>query len=361
METLRKVLDNVGKSAEVLSSPDGARILVLPHGGRVLGLFAPGSGENFLWTNPALQAPDSARAFFESDQWCNSGGDRTWLAPEADFFLPRFPDTSVYFQPREADPGQYRLVRDAVPRNNTGSAIQLENRLTLRSHRFHEDLSLRIVKRVEPAMNPLRQEPEFVRFVGLKYAGYSLWSALELSGGPTRACVGLWQLLQLPPAGEMLIPTYTRTVPRVFFGSIPAGDLAVEDRLVSYTMRADGEQKIGVSALTVTGRAGCLYSSGAEWSLVVRNFTVNPSGIYADTPWDDLSGPGYAVQACNVNSRELGRFNELEYHAPAVGGETGLSRCEDVSQVWAFRGPKELIRSLAAALLGAEAPQGRPS
>ena len=59
-----------------------------------------------------------------------------------------------------------------------------------------------------------------------------------------------------------------------------------------------------------------------------------------------------AVQACNVNS-QWGAFGELEYHVPAIGGPSGLTRCEDTSQVWAFRGGSERIRALAHLLLGA--------
>ena len=51
---LREVLDAVGKSAEVVTTPDGTRVMLLPYGGRVLGLFAPDSDENFYWTHPAL-------------------------------------------------------------------------------------------------------------------------------------------------------------------------------------------------------------------------------------------------------------------------------------------------------------------
>ena len=62
--------------------------------------------------------------------------------------------------------------------------------------------------------------------------------------------------------------------------------------------------------------------------------------------------PGSAVQACNIASG-LGRFSELEYHAPAIGGDTGRDRCEDVSSVWAFRGGEEAIREIARRLIGA--------
>ncbi len=155
------------------------------------------------------------------------------------------------------------------------------------------------------------------------------------------------------PGGQMLIPTYRRTEPRVFFGKIPRSDLSVADRLVRSTMRRPGEQKIGLQTLAVTGRAGYLYPAGARWALVVRNFGVDPAALYGDHPWDDPAAPGSAVQACNVSNERLGHFSEMEYHVPALGGGGGVQRSEDVSQVWAFRGPGLIIRKLAGLLLGA--------
>jgi hypothetical protein len=343
-DTGLNVLRRVGKPAELLDAADGALIVVLPYGGRILGLFAPGDEENFLWAHPALESDHTARAFFASDQWHNSGGDRTWLAPEADFFLPKFPDTSVYHQPRQLDPGGYECRRRP-------GAIALENRLALRSSRTKQEVTLRIVRSVEPAANPLRDERPPAALGDLEFGGYALHTSLEILEGNAGNGVGLWSLLQLPQGGEMLIPTWSRAEPRVYFGQIPAGDLTVEERLIRYALRAKGEQKIGVRALAATGRVGYLRSSGAKATLVVRNFTVNPSGLYADAPWDAPADLGYAVQACNVNSR-WGAFGELEYHVPAIGGPSGLTRCEDTSQVWAFRGGPEPIRALAHLLLG---------
>jgi hypothetical protein len=347
MNRLMKSLAGAGHPARVIQGRDGAKVLVLPHGGRVIGLFAPGTSRNFLWTNPALGAAKSARAFFRADAWCNSGGDRTWLAPEADFFLPNHPQSTLYFQPRQFDPGHYHCVRE-------GDAIRLENDLTLHSYRTGEDLELKIVKRVEPAANPLANLPGFAGAGALRFAGYALRSALELCGGGVRTAVGLWHLLQLPHGGEMLIPTRARCEPKIYFGAIPRGDLAAEDGLVRWTLRIPGEHKIGVRASAATGRVGYLKGADAEWTLVVRAFEVDPRGLYCDFPWDNPADTGYAVQACNVSNAALGHFSELEYHVPAIGGATGLTRCEDVSQVWAFRGPRAAVRHAATILLGKE-------
>jgi len=97
----------VGKQTETLQLLDGTRVLLMPHGGRVLGLFSPASPENFYWTNPALAPPDLASRFYSSGDWENSGGDRTWLSPELDLFFPNYPDLDMegYVQPRQLDPG----------------------------------------------------------------------------------------------------------------------------------------------------------------------------------------------------------------------------------------------------------------
>jgi hypothetical protein len=104
--------------------------------------------------------------------------------------------------------------------------------------------------------------------------------------------------------------------------------------------------------MTPAVRVGYRYPlRGERWALVVRNVLVNPSGMYVDVPWDNPDDLGYAIQACNVNSR-LGSFAELEYHVPAIGCGTGRLSCEDVSQVWAFRGSGRQIDFVVKSLLG---------
>jgi len=115
----------------------------------------------------------------------------------------------------------------------------------------------------------------------------------------------------------------------------------------------DPAPKNRVRALATTGRIGYVYPTGDRHALIVRNFSVNPSGEYADVPWTEPEDKGYSTQACSVNSR-WGMFSELEYHVPAIGGGTGLSQIEDRSQLWAFRGQRRDIVKIARALLAAD-------
>jgi len=349
LQELIATLKAVGKPTELYQTEDGTRLLLLPYGGRILGVFAPGSDENFLWTNSALNSVESARAYYASDDWQNSGGDRTWLAPEVDFFFPNFPDIDIagYWQPRSLDPGNYELTK-------TSAGVTFTNRLKIDAFRSKKRVELEITKSVAAASNPLRYHTE-IDTGAVEYAGHTLLTSLKIIDPNGDPLVGLWSLTQMPHQGELFIPTYSKTKPRIYFGLVdtPPDELAVSDRLVRFKMRADGEHKIGVYAAVTTGRIGYLYPAANKHALIVRNFFVNPSGEYADVPWTEPEDRGYSTQACSVNSR-WGMFSEMEYHVPAIGGATGLHHIEDRSQLWAFRGGREDILKIARALLSVE-------
>jgi hypothetical protein len=351
LQELIATLKAVGKSPEVFQTEDGTRLLILPYGGRVLGVFAPDSEENFLWTNSALDTVASARAYYASDDWQNSGGDRTWLAPEVDFFFPKFPNIDIagYWQPRSLDPGNYELAK-------TGHGVKLTNRLNIESFRSRKRVDLEITKSVASAPNPLRYD-DVIKSGAIEYAGHTLQTSLKIvdANPHDSPLVGLWSLTQMPHQGELFIPTYSKTELRIYFGLLdtPPDELTISDRLVRFKMRAAGEHKIGVRAAVTTGRIGYIYPTGDKHALIVRNFFVNPSGEYADVPWTEPEDRGYSTQACSVNSR-WGMFSEMEYHVPAIGGDTGLRQIEDRSQLWAYRGSKEDIERIARYLLSKE-------
>jgi len=343
---LIEILKKNGQAPSVVENSDGSSTLVLPHGGRILGLYLPGSEENLLWMNPRLGDAKTAAEYFASDDWHNSGGDRTWLAPEVDFFFPNFPDTSKYFQQRSLDPGGFRVVE------SDRQHVTLQDELTMKAYRRGQECSLRLSKAVSGASNPLRKKAGGLG-KGVNYAGYTLRTTLEILKAPKDAgYVGLWNLLQMPNGGEMIVPTYARTEPTIFFGDVPESDLVVEDRAVRYLMNKPGEYKICVPAVACTGRAGYFYKLGDEAVLIVRNFDVDPSGEYVDVWSTDLDDNGYVFQACSIHNESLGQFSELEYHVPAIGGNTGRSRSEDVSSVWAFRGNPVQVASISKFLLG---------
>ena len=351
-QELSEALERANRPPLSLVGESGDSVLVLPHGGRILGLYSSASDKNFLWTSAAISSAELAREHFGSDRWCNSGGDRTWLAPEIDFFYPHYPDTGrQYLQPRQLDPGRFVASR-------TPTQIMLENSLAIHSFRRGWTQSIRVRKTVNMVANPLTVCGLERPAAELEFAGYQLHTSLELlDASAAEVEIGIWNLLQLPGGGEMIVPTYRPTTPVVYFGDIPSGDLRTEPRCVRYRMSAPNEQKIGIDALALTGRAGYVLEDNDNptvASLVVRNYASNLVGPYVDVPTHSPERGGHAFQACNIDADYLGHFAELEYHAPAIGGGNGLRRSDDVSQVFAYRGPREAIAQAAQALLGVE-------
>ena len=340
---LIETLASVGKPTEIWTGENGSSAILLPHGGRILGLFAPQSEENFLWTHPALASADTARAFFESLAWHNPGGDRTWLSPEIDFFLPQYPDISVYLQPREFDARPYDICK-------CDGDLILKTSFRVKMSRSQASPEVRITKRIKSAPNPLREQFD-TKTASLEFAGYSLTTRLEILQNPASDRMNLWTLLQLPHGGEMIISTYSLSPVIRYFGNVETTELDIHERCIRYRMHAQGDHKLGIPALTAAGRVGYIHESECTATLVVRNINVNPSADYLDTPWSAPQTMGCAVQACNVNG-EWGTFSELEHHAPGVGGSSGPLESEDSSQVWAYRGSPDHVKHAAGILLG---------
>lgn len=345
---LSKVVADAGKAVEFFTTPDGTRLLLLPYGARLLALYSPASDESFYWNNPVLEDSQKAKALFASKGWHNTGGDRTWIAPELDTF---FPDatSNQYWQPRQLDMSDYVVQR-------TGGGIQLSREMTLHLARPNADAAFRLTKWFGPAANPLRCERDMAT-VGnsVQYAGYTQRVTLEMQGdsGTPLPKIGIWNLAQLPPGGDMLVPTYSRAVPQKCFGDVPADRVIITDRLLRINkVDFPGSHKIAIKAASLSGRTGYVYGHADQWSLVIRNFFVNPSGDYIDVQRHEPEDFGYGFQMCRVDEVEFGSFCEMEYHAPGVGGLPEPTRSVDQSQIWAFRGTRESIEAIAQKLLG---------
>lgn len=344
---LQAALQSIDQPSQTLSFADGSRLLLLPAGARVLGLFGPDDDDNFFWANPDLEDRDKALALFGAEGWRNTGGDRTWLTPEIDFFFPGFPHDQTHVEPPELDAADYDI-------QNAAGEVGMVRRMTLPHTRTGRPIELELGKWLSPTANPLDPaEQANGRFEGVTFAGYTQRTHLALKGAAAAQPVpaGLWNLIQLPVGGEMLVATYHATQPRTWFGSIPPDRLRIESHCLRWRTDLVGEHKMAVRASALTGRVGYRWTSGQQCSLVIRNFLVNPAGQYVDAPFDAPNDMGYGVQMVNVDSG-LGQFCELEYHAPAIGTDTDRTEGEDISQVWAYRGQDNIINDIAEQLLG---------
>ncbi len=347
MKSLMKTLRAAGKKPRIHETGDGTRLLVLPYGARVLGLYAKDNDLNFYWVNPELRNHESAKALFAGEGWHNTGGDRTWLAPELDIFFPDYPDVRRHWEPPQLDASEY------VTKAGRG-VLSLRRKMALHLARPNRAAELELTKTLGPAPNPVRYERRLAQHLEtVEYAGYTLRTQVRLLGETAEKPVplGIWNLVQLPWGGEMLAPTYSKTRPRILFGEIPSENLVCTDRLVRFRVALKGEQKLALRAVATTGRTGYAYEMGSQRALVIRNFMVNPSGAYVDVPKDEPEDFGYSVNAVNVKSG-LGDFCEMEYHAPALGHDMESALATDISQIWAFRGRPDDIDVVARELLG---------
>jgi hypothetical protein len=345
--SLMQILNEIHLEAHRWESPDASTILILPHGGRILGLYAPQSEENFFWTHPSLQSAETARAFYFTDGWHNSGGDRTWLAPEFEFFFPNYPQPDPYRQPSQLDPGNFYL--------ETGTReMSLVAHGSLCLYAASQTIQFTLRKTITATRNPLWQVSS-ASDLNLAYAGYTLRTTITIDEPlpSSPVSVGIWNLLQLPHGGEMIFATHSRGTTVRYMGSISPGDLNISDHAIRYRMRARGENKLGIQAPYLTGRAAYLYGDLGRSSLVIRNFSVNPSAAYVDVPFGSDTNSACAAQACSIDS-SLGSFSELEYHAPAIEIPSGQPHCIDESQLWAFSGPQPAVMQAARFLVCAE-------
>jgi hypothetical protein len=349
LQTLIQTIQGAGKKLEVLATPDGTRMLMLPYGARVLGLFSGRGHDNFFWNNPHLEEKTSAVSLFASATWHNTGGDRTWIAPEWDTFFPDA-NSNAYLQPRELDMSDYRL-------EEVSGGTQFSREMTLHLARPNRDIRLLLTKWFGLAHNPLRHDRKLAEVAAeVEYAGYTqhiTMKCLDEAAEP-QAGVGIWNLVQLPPGGEMIVPLYGRATPQKCFGNIPPDRISIEPHVMRIKVDFPGSHKIALKATAICGRAGYVYARDDRYSLVVRNFFVNPSGEYIDVQRHDPDDYGYAFQMCRVDEFEYGSFCELEYHAPALGAFPDPTRSEDTSQIWAFRGERDAIDAVAHRLLGAK-------
>lgn len=342
---LLSLLRSCGQKAWTESFADGTRLIILRNGGRVLGLFPSAGGANFLWNHEALSAVGSAKKLF-LERWPNPGGDRTWLAPVPELFISDMQRLwETYREPAAIDPGEYHAV-------DCGGGKQLVVRARLPLFRSGGFVSLAIAKSFGPAADPLRYRRPGTDLPA--YAGYTCDVSLRLLGkSAPSAPIGLWQLLQLPPGGELLLPTYGKADIRAVFGAVPKSRFKVRDGLVRYASGHETTFKFAVASDSCTGRYGyarVLANGLAE--LVVRNFSNNPSGEYVDPPFDDLSDLGYSFQLANVAEATIGSFSELEHHVPAIGRDFATRTSRDISQVWAYRGTRSQIEEASRLLLG---------
>jgi len=307
------------------------KTVVLPFGGRVIGL-CPQPDLNVLWTHPALSSAASAKALLASG-WVNLGGDRTWISPEHELFVA---DASrpgeTYRVPPELDPGSYGVV------SQSATAVELKTSVSVNFYRSGCQGRLSISKRVTELA-----APEFALPEGVSAAGYELACTLVAEGNlPAAVRPALWNLLQVPGGGEIVIPIQGAAAPVAYFGK----QQGRRDGhcLVTSVPASQGSYKFGVMADSCRGVMLYLNLDVPQPFVIIRRFSVGSPEQYFDAPFTEQQRRG-VVQQVYVDNGDLGGFGEMEHHSPAIIPD----QCSEVTEIcttWAFAGPADRLREL---------------
>ncbi len=332
MQNYIDVLKKVGKSPLVLAD----RILVLPYGCRVLGVF-PKEDVNGLWVNPALDSLATAKEFFAGSQWLNSGGDRTWLSPEVEIHIEdinRPQDT--YKVPHSMDPAGYEIV------SCDGREAVLETRIKTRFFRSNCDVDVLLRKTIKALDKPELDLPE-----GILSAGYMQECTLSADNLHPDVRPAIWNLAQVPGCGEIIMPVKENSSPTPFFGK-PEFQLS-DRRVIAAIPATDESYKFSIKADDSLGVMVYLNLSARNPFLVARWFDVKNPDAYYDVSFKNISDRGY-VQQVYVDNGAFGGFGEMEYHSPAMIPAVS-NEIKDRSVLWTFTGPAEALTTLSDKIL----------
>jgi len=300
---------------QILGDQNGAMLAITPeYGGKIIAMSIDGvNGKNLIWPNPQIGTDEFWSG--EKRNW-NLGGARTWIAPESDFYLDA---QNKWFVPYEMDPGNYKLIRHKGNELVCASEFEINN---VKEQKFHVQIT-RTIKLMD-------SYPDFadkdLKYVGMKFT-HELKNLSDKTIGKDVGYMGLWSLIQLDPAGTMIIPIKKdpahdnialRDYGPTNFNSVPPERLTITDDWVAVKIDGEYRCKLGFAPWAVkNGIAFLRYEKGIDKGILyLKEFEVEHEGIYLDHPWEKIYDYGDAIQMYNDDGR-LGGFCEIECHGPA--------------------------------------------
>ena len=327
------------KKARLETAVVGEKILVIPFGGRIIGLY-PDGANNVLWVNPKLEDPEAAASFVSDPEWggwVNLGGDRTWISPEIDTHVgdpERLFET--YKVPTDVDPAAYKIT------DQSEKSLTLSTEMKLLFKRANVDVDLGVTKKIDSIdTSPIPVESE------VAFTGYVLETSLQaLSDLAADVNPAIWNLLQVPGSGRIFLPVREGAVERNFFGR---PDLSTENSVMTCPVSSSENIKFALRASQSTGWMLYHRSDGDTATLLVRRYELGDDSEYFDVPYDDLADGGYATEIY-IDDGAMGGFGELEYHSPALTPSKG-GKITDTSETWAFLGPGAAIEKAREAVI----------
>lgn len=309
------------------------KVLILPFGARILGLY-PASDLNVFYVQPELMAPESARELLKSTAWLPLGGDRTWVSPELDTLGDFQNSPETYLVPKVLDPGNYRVIK-----SDESSAV-LETHVEMLFRRAKATVKFALAKRIKLIPPPALPK-------GISFAGYDLSVTLKpLAPLPAGVTPAVWELLQTPTGGTIVIPVGPKANPRTL---INKPIFTLEKDRVLCTVPAKECYKFAIRAEDCRGMAAYINTTGPMANLMVRTFDVFETDRYRDVTSADPTGYGN-VQEIYVDDGRFGSFGEMEHQSPCLGLDDS-EEVTDHSVTMAFAGPEKALRTLLEDLI----------
>lgn len=345
IEKLSASLQSAGQAVFALGNASG-RLLVSLSGARALACeFAHMPGNLFFHDTSLEETGKAAQALQKSP----AAGDRLWIAPEINYIFKDLSKVMTHpaecsLTPPAMEPGHYRLIHHTARHLALAADMRLEDRLSPRTH-----VSVSISRAFELIDAPVGLDS------GLTHFGFAVTNTLAVTAFDRPGMhVGVWDLLQIPPAGWLVCPTVgLATKPRSYYDKLSDDRVRQVGGAVHFKIDGQGRYKIGLSPTQTCGRMGYYRKLGRVSTLLVRHFPVQPGLGYCDQPVSELGGPihGDVLQSYNGSG-----FGEMEYHDPALKtGDQPTSRTA-TSVTHALVGPDDLIHTAAECLLGVDLP-----
>lgn len=325
---------------------NGIRILITRYGGRIFGPFLGETGASLGWIPADWATADSASAMIAGGAW-NLGGNRLWIAPEIQYNISNRADFwGTHNVPPAMDPGSYTLTL-------LENGWQLQQELTMQAHNLAQgEKSLKITRLVHPTPDPLRTLTRYDELLaGVRFAGYEQRVTL-VDLNPNAILSEAWDLMQLNPGGQLMIPAAAGVEVAEYFGDVPEAARTVNGNHLRLNITGERQFKVGYSAAYLTGRMGYFntLSDGTSY-LLMRCFFNNPSADYSEEPPDQSGQRGYSVHVYN-DGGNFGGFGEMESNGQTIGGDTGRVSSSDAFITWLYLGEREKLGAIAGILLG---------
>ncbi len=331
----------------VLPLQGEAVIVISKYGGRILGPFPSKSEGSIYWINPVFADKDGFKQMIETKDLM-IGGERIWIAPEIQYNIPDRSDfLGSYLVPEQLDPGNYQM------KLTQEGQCTLTQAMVLKAYNIASgEKELRLERTITKAANPIRflgKQDELMQDVA--FIGYE--HQIDLSESKSDDIMSeAWDLVQLNSGGRILIPSSQHLEYTDYFEPMPEDHYVRKAGHSEFKISGKQQYKVGLKAAHVSGRPSYFNQlpDGRAY-LVICNFYINPSSVYAEEPPDVQGAKGNSVHIYNDDG-SFGGFGELECNGQTIGGSTGKSSTSDQLVFWLYIGAEEKVKQITHHLLG---------